>query len=116
MENRRTEEEQAEIQAWAEDLNRKVENGELKPIPGTRVHRGEDAPALTDDDLLAIFEGRPRQEEHQPAKKTWRVRTTQKLDAWAAAGAHEEHLNTSALIRKAVAEYLTLHHLSAQPA
>jgi hypothetical protein len=112
----RTQKEQDEIRDWAADLDRQVELGEIRPVPGAKVYRGEHAEAMTGDDLLAIFEGRPREEERQPAKKTWRVRTTERLDAWAAAGAREEHLNTSALIRKAVAEYLGRHHLSAQPA
>ncbi|KFI45975.1 hypothetical protein GA0061078_1574 [Bifidobacterium bohemicum] len=84
----RTQKEQDEIRDWAADLNRQVELGEIRPVPGAKVYRGEHAEAMTGDDLLAIFEGRPR----------------------------EEHLNTSALIRKAVAEYLGRHHFSARPA
>lgn len=114
--NIRTPKETDEIREWSEDLDRQAEEGQIKPVEGTKVYRGEDAPALTDESLLAIFEGRPREEERQPAKKTWRIRTTEKLDAWTVAGAREENLNTSALIRKAVAEYLGRHHLSAQPA
>lgn len=71
---------------------------------------------MEEGDLLAIFQGRPREELRQPAKKTWRIRTTEELDAWAAAGAREERINTSALVRKAVAEYLGQHHRTAQPA
>lgn len=112
----RTAKERQDIRNWSEQLSAQAESGQLEPIEGSRTYRGENAPAMQDDDLLAIFQGRPREELRQPAKKTWRIRTTEELDAWAAAGAEEEQINTSALVRKAVAEYLGHHHRTAQPA
>ncbi|RBP97853.1 hypothetical protein CRD60_04510 [Bifidobacterium aemilianum] len=94
-----------------------AERGEWEPVPGSRpTYRKQSDPALTRADLMAIFEGRPRGETPQPAKKTWRVRTTDLLDEWAEAGAEEEHVGRSALIRKAVQEYLATHHASLFPA
>ncbi|MCI1674610.1 MAG: hypothetical protein LKI34_10400 [Bifidobacterium tibiigranuli] len=112
----RTQAERDEIRDWSNALADQAEAGMLTPIPGSSVYAEEDAPAMTDNDLLAIFAGRPRQELRQTAKKTWRIRTTEQLDAWATAGAKEEHINMSALIRKAVAEYLGNHHKTAQSA
>lgn len=112
----RTVKEQQDIKHWSEQLSARAQSGQLEPIEGSRTYRGENAPAMEDDELLAIFQGRPRAELHQPAKKTWRIRTTEELDAWATAGAEEEQINTSALVRKAVAEYLGRHHSTTQPA
>ena len=112
----RTAKERQDIKRWNERLSARAESGQLEPVEDSRTYRGENAPAMEDNDLLAIFQGRPREELHQPAKKTWRIRTTEELDAWAAAGAREEQINTSALVRKAVAEYLVRHHKTAQPA
>jgi hypothetical protein len=105
-----------EIRQWSERLSDKAENGQLEPIEGSRVYRGEAPAPMNEEDLLAVFQGRPREELSRPAKKTWRIRTTEELDAWAAAGAKEESINTSALVRKAVAEYLGRHHRTARPA
>ena len=112
----RTAKEQQEIQDWSEQLSARQEHDQLEPIEGSHVYRGENVSAMSEDDLLAVFQGRPRAELPQPVKKTWRIRTTEELDAWAAAGAREERINTSALVRKAVAEYLGKHHKTSQPA
>ncbi|MFT8538032.1 hypothetical protein [Bifidobacterium aquikefiri] len=105
--------EQQHIKLWSDRLSQMAEEGKLEPIKGSQAYRGEQAAAISDEDLLAVFQGRPREDEHQTTKKTWRIRTTQELDDWAAAGAREEHINTSALVRKAVAEYLEHHHRTA---
>lgn len=39
----------------SEELDAMADRGELRPIPGTEVYRGPNAPALTDKDLEAIF-------------------------------------------------------------
>jgi len=53
-----------------------ADRGELKPAPGTAVYRDPGAPALTDKDLMGIFVGRPREEEHRPANMELRVKVT----------------------------------------
>lgn len=58
--------------AHAEELDRMADRGELHPVPGTKIHRGYDAEPLTEDDLLDIFQGRPRAVFKQPAAKTWK--------------------------------------------
>lgn len=39
----------------SEELDAMADRGELRPMPGTKVYRGPNAPALTDKDLEAIF-------------------------------------------------------------
>ena len=100
----------ADRAAHAEALDRMADAGQFTPIEGTRVYRGYDAGPLTDDDLLSIFAGRPRDELKQPTRKTWQVRTTPALDQWAEAAVKTEGTNLSALIRQATAEYLAHHY------
>lgn len=45
-------------QLSSEELDAMADRGELKPIPGTAVYRGLDAPALTDRDLMDIFDNK----------------------------------------------------------
>lgn len=63
----RTDTEKREIEHWSELLSEQAEAGELQPIKGTAAPRDENAPALSDDDLLAIFRGREREEPQRPA-------------------------------------------------
>ncbi len=79
-----------------------------------RAERGEIAVlgrAYTGDgsriDLGDIFvpTGRPRAEQAY-ARRTWKVRAPEELDEALEARAHSEDMPKSALIRKAVADYL----------
>lgn len=42
----------------SEELDAMADRGELKPMPGTAVYRSPDAPALTDKDLMDIFDNK----------------------------------------------------------
>jgi hypothetical protein len=54
----RTAKEWQDIRNWSEQLSAQAEGGQLEPIEGSRTYRGENAPAMQDDDLLTIFHGR----------------------------------------------------------
>lgn len=43
-------------QLSSEELDAMADRGELKPVPGTAVYRSSDAPALSDKDLMDIFD------------------------------------------------------------
>ena len=60
----------------SEGLDAMADRGELKPPPGTAVYRDPGAPTLTDKDLMGIFAGRPREEEHRPANMELCVKVT----------------------------------------
>lgn len=83
---------------------------ELRPIPGTKVIRGMDAPEISDDELQGIFRGRPRAEQRKLAVKNWQIRTTARQADMVSRIAKQESSSTSAVVRRAVDEYLNRHH------
>ena len=91
----------------SEELDAMADRGELKPAPGTAVYRDPGAPALTDKDLMGIFAGRPREEEHRPANVELRVKVTPTMKAALTRIAREENLHTSsALVRSVLADFI----------
>ncbi|MCO6558984.1 MAG: hypothetical protein J6575_06160 [Bifidobacterium sp.] len=104
--------EEANRMAW--ELDAMAERGEMTPV-GPVEHHDVNTP-ITEDELAEIFTGRPRTELKQPAKKTWYTRTTEAMDLWASESAKKEHMSTSALIRRAVYEYLNSRHPDIRPA
>lgn len=81
----------------------RAERGELKRLPSIYKGDGQEI------DLADIFlaPGRPRGEDNN-ARTTWKTRAPEDLDLALAKRAQEEDLTKSALIRKAVKQYLEL--------
>ena len=91
----------------SEELDAMADRGELKPAPGTAVYRDPGAPALTDNDLMNIFAGRPREEERRPVNVELRVKVTPTMKAALKHIAQEENLhNSSVLVRSVLADFI----------
>lgn len=85
-----------------EALADRAERGQIKVLG--RAYQGDGSRIDLEDIFMAT--GRPRAEEAN-ARRTWKVRATQELDEALEAQAHREDMPKSAVIRKAVAAYLT---------
>lgn len=86
-----------------EQLSQAFETGTIEIDPDSVVRRAPEA--LTEEALIDLMVGRPRAEE-AVTTKTWHIRTPEDLHQRVKEQARKEGLPDSALIRKAVRQYL----------